>query len=84
MTPVSEARSVRGGYRAGMPTTREAYATALELPGVGRVDLVVAVLRGHQGGRVIRQIIVEGTYSDGAELSADHRVRAHTLLPDVD
>jgi hypothetical protein len=62
----------------------EIYSTTVELPGVGDAQVIVGVFRGHQGGRVIRQSILEGTYVDGQPLTQADRARAHTLLPDVD
>ncbi len=64
--------------------SNETYDTTIELPGIGDVRLTVKVFRGHQGGRVVRQSIIEGTYSDGEPLSADDRVRAHALLPTIE
>ncbi|MEV7768323.1 hypothetical protein [Microbacterium sp. NPDC086615] len=62
----------------------ETYSTTVELPGVGDVQVIVRVFRGHQGGRVVRQSIIEGTYPDGGPLTPTDRVLALTLLPAVD
>ncbi|BFM23507.1 hypothetical protein CHE218_05490 [Microbacterium sp. che218] len=66
-----------------MPAS-ETYNTTIELPGVGDVYLLVSVFRGHQGARVIRQSIAEGTYADGSPLTQTDRARAHALLPAFD
>lgn len=59
----------------------ETYWTSVELPEAGTVSVLVRAFSGHQGGRVLKRSILDGTYADGTVLSRDDRKRALALLP---
>lgn len=54
----------------------------IDVPGIGAVVFHLRPIRGHQGRRVVREVIAAVTFEDGRELSAEQERAAKSYRAD--